>query len=74
MAGELTPFLKQYFDVKTRLSKFMLKDDFETKKTVSIIEVLLDRALNVYAGASTEGRFGTAPGHTLENYFGRAVS
>ena len=73
MAAELSPFLREYFDVRTRLSKFELKDDPETKKTVSIIEVLLDRALNVNAGASTEGRFGTAPGHTLENYFGRAV-
>ena len=72
MAAELSSFLKEYFDVRTRLSGFMLKDDRETEKTVSVIEVLLDRALDVYKGASTEGRFGTAPGHTLENYFGRA--
>ena len=72
MSTELSPFFAEYFDAKTRLSKFALKDDPETKKTVSIIEVLLDRALNVNAGASTDGRFGNAPGHTLENYFGRA--
>ncbi len=69
---KLSPFLTEFFDVKTRLSRFMLREDPETVKTVSVIEVLLDRALNVYKGASTEGRFGTAPGHTLANYFGRA--
>ena len=34
--------------------------------------MLLERMLNVDAGASTEGRFGMSPGQTLENYMGRA--
>ena len=55
---ELSAFIKEYYEYKSRVAPFMLKTDFETVKTVSIINVLLERAYNVYSGASTRGRFG----------------
>lgn len=63
---------RKYCELKARIAPFELKTDAETVKTVSIINVLLERTLNVDAGASTEGRFGMSPGQTLENYIGRA--
>lgn len=65
-------FIKEYYEYKTRTAPFMLKADAETVKTVSVINVLLERAYNVYSGASTKGRFGFGPGHTVENYMERA--
>ncbi len=66
-----TNFIK-FSELKARIAPFELKTDAETVKTVSIVNVLLERMLNVDAGASTEGRFGMSPGQTLENYMGRA--
>ena len=63
---------RRYCGLKARVAPFELRADAETVKTVSIVAVLLERALNVAAGASADGRFGPSPGHTLENYFGRA--
>ena len=63
---------KKFCELKARIAPFELKTDAETVKTVSIVNVLLERMLNVDAGASTEGRFGMSPGQTLENYMGRA--
>ena len=63
---------KKFCELKARIAPFELKTDTETVKTVSIVNVLLERMLNVDAGASTEGRFGMSPGQTLENYMGRA--
>lgn len=65
-------FKKTYFDIKSRLAPFRLKDDFETRKTVANIDTLADRADVVHDGASTEGRFGFSIGHTVENYMSRA--
>lgn len=71
---ELSGFIKEYYEYKSRVAPFELKSDAETVKTVSIVNVLLERAYNVYAGASTRGRFGFGPGHTVENYMSRAKS
>ena len=65
-------FFMDYCDLRARLSPFKLKTDFETVKTVSIVNILLERAVNVSAGASTKGRFGFGSGHTAENYMSRA--
>ncbi|MBP5207641.1 MAG: family 43 glycosylhydrolase [Clostridia bacterium] len=70
----LPQFIKEYYELKTRVAPFMLKTDAETVKTVSVITILLERAYNVHAGASTHGRFGFGPGHTVENYMSRAKS
>ncbi|MBO4422458.1 MAG: family 43 glycosylhydrolase [Clostridia bacterium] len=70
---ELSGFIKRYYEYKTRVARFELRSDAETVKTVSVINVLLERAYNVYAGASTGGRFGFGPGHTVENYMKRAT-
>ncbi len=69
---ELSAFIKEYYEYKSRVAPYMLRTDFETVKTVSIINVLLERAYNVYSGASTRGRFGFGSGHTVENYMERA--
>ena len=68
----MTPTFEKVLRLRARLAPFMLLTDDETVKTVSIVEILLERAYNVDAGASTEGRFGFGPGHTVENYLGRA--
>ena len=68
----MTPTFEKVLRLRARLAPFMLLTDAETVKTVSIVEILLERAYNVDAGASTEGRFGFGPGHTVENYLGRA--
>ena len=69
---ELSGFIKEYYSLKSRIAPFELKTDFETIKTVSIVNILLERAYNVNAGASTRGRFGFGSGHTVENYMRRA--
>ena len=69
---ELSGFIKEYYSLKSRIAPFELKTDFETIKTGSIVNVLLERAYNVDAGASTRGRFGFGPGHTVENSMRRA--
>ena len=69
---DLSPFFKKYCELKARLAPMKMKTDFETVKTVSVAEILLERAVNVDAGASTRGRFGFGPGHTVENYMKRA--
>lgn len=69
---ELSPFLKEYYRLKSEIAPFELRRDFETVKTVSVVNVLLERAYNVNAGASTHGRFGFGPGHNVENYMCRA--
>lgn len=67
---------KQFFDkycaLKARTAPFELRADTETVKTVATVNILLERALNVAAGASTDGRFGPCPGQNLQNYIGRA--
>ncbi len=65
-------FIKEYYQYKTLIAPFELKTDAETVKTVSVVNVLLERAYNVYSGASTEGRFGYRAGHTVQNYMDRA--
>jgi len=70
--SELTPFYQKYFDLKTRVARFKLTREAATVKAVSIIDILLERALNLEKGASNAGRFGPTVGHTVENYMGRA--
>lgn len=65
-------FFRKYCRSKARLAKFKIKSDFETVKTVSMIEELLDRAETVYEGASTKGRYGWNVGQNIENYTERA--
>lgn len=74
MMEELSDFIKEYYSYKTRIAPFELKTDFETVKTVAAVNILLERAYNVNAGASTRGRFGFGSGHTAENYMSRAKS
>ncbi len=69
---ELSDFIKEYYSLKTRIAPFELKDDAETVKTVAAVNILLERAYNVNAGASTRGRYGFGSGHTAENYMSRA--
>ena len=70
--AEMSPFLKEYYGLKSKIAPFELCTDSETVKTVSVVNVLLERAYNVSAGASTHGRFGFGPGHNVENYMARA--
>ena len=65
-------FFEIYLNLRTRLAKFKLKEDNETKKTVAATLALLHRAETVNAGASVEGRFNFVEGHTVENYLSRA--
>jgi predicted GH43/DUF377 family glycosyl hydrolase len=65
-------FFKKYVLLRTRLAPFKMKTDFETVKTVSVCDILIERAYNVNAGASVFGRYGFGPGHTVENYMSRA--
>ncbi len=62
-----------YSDLRARTARFALRDDFETVKTVSVIEELLSRAISVLNGEDKTARYGVFPGHTWENYTGRAV-
>ncbi|MBQ3895077.1 MAG: hypothetical protein II739_07100 [Clostridia bacterium] len=53
---QLSGFQKKYYELKARTAPFKLKTDFETVKTVAIIDIFLERALNFDAGASAQGR------------------
>ena len=66
-------FFDEYCRLRTILAPFRLSSDLEIKKTVSVIDKLLDRADTIYAGADPSGRFGVTAGHTVENYLGRAT-
>ncbi len=68
----VTPFYAAYADVRLRLAPFRTRTDFETVKTVAVIDELLNRADTIQAGAYAGGRFGWATGHNVENLFGRA--
>ena len=68
----LSEFYLQYSDIRVRIAPFRMKTDFETVKTVGVIDALITRAEAVNAGAYAEGRFGGAVGHTVENYMARA--
>lgn len=70
----LSDFIKEYYLLKSKIAPFELKTDAETVKTVSVVNVLLERAYNVNASASTRGRFGFGSGHTVKNYMSRAKS
>lgn len=63
---ELSDFIKEYYEYKTRIAPFMLKTDAETVKTAAAVNILLERAYNVYSGASTYGRFGAVAGHNVD--------
>ncbi len=66
-------FFIEYCRLRTLLAPFRLSDDAEIRKTVSIIDKLLDRADTINAGAYSGGRFGVTAGHTVENYLSRAA-
>ena len=68
----LSEFYLQYSDIRVRIAPFRMKTDFETVKTVAIIDELINRADTVNAGAFAGGRWGTAVGHTVENFMTRA--
>ena len=68
----ISPFYRQYSDIRVRIAPFRLKTDYETVKTVSIIDALINRADTVNAGADPSGRFGALAGHNIENYMTRA--
>lgn len=68
----LSAFYLQYSDIRIRIAPFRMKTDFETVKTVAIIDELINRADTVNDGAYAGGRFGGAVGHTVENLMGRA--
>ena len=68
----LSEFYLQYSDIRVRIAPFRLKTDFETVKTVAIIDELINRADTVNAGADPGGRFGALAGHNVENYMARA--
>ena len=66
-------FIDLYRDAICRLARFRLKEDAETIKTVAVIDALLERASTITEGAVPNIRFETIPGHTVENYMGRAL-
>jgi predicted GH43/DUF377 family glycosyl hydrolase len=68
----ITPFYRRYCAVRLLIAPLRMKTDFETVKTVAIIDELINRAETVNAGAYAGGRFGGAVGHTVENLMGRA--
>lgn len=68
----ITPFYAAYCDLRARVAPFRLRTDFETVKTVAVIDELLNRADTISAGAYAGGRFGWATGHNVENLLGRA--
>lgn len=68
----LSEFYLKYCDIRIRIAPFRMKTDFETVKTVAIIDELINRADTVNAGAFAGGRWGAAVGHTVENFMERA--
>ena len=68
----LNAFYLKYSDIRIRIAPFRMKTDFETVKTVAVIDELINRADAVQAGADPGGRFGITAGHTVENYLSRA--
>ena len=62
----LSEFQTKYYELQARTAPFKLKTDFETVKTVAIVRILLERALNFDAGASARGRYGFGVGYTAE--------
>ena len=66
-------FFNEYCRLRTCLAPFRLSPDPEIRKTVSIIDKLLDRADTINSGADPGGRFGITAGHTVENYLSRAT-
>lgn len=68
----ISEFYLKYADIRLRIAPFRLKTDFETQKTVAVIEALINRAENLDAGASNFGRFGFVAGHNIETYMERA--
>ena len=68
----ISEFYLRYSDIRVRIAPFRLKSDFETEKTVAVIDALINRAENLDAGASNFGRFGFVAGHNIENYMERA--
>ncbi len=72
MLGLLDDFYRDYFALRTRITAFRVKGDFETIKTVSVVDELMRRAEAVHSGAAVHGRFNFVIGHTVENYMERA--
>lgn len=68
----LSEFYKKYCDIRIRIAPYRMKTDFETVKTVAVIDELINRADTLHAGADPSGRFGIVGGHTVENYMERA--
>ena len=65
-------FFERCCDLKSRTAPFELRTDPETVKTRAAVNILLERAYNVAAGAGVDGRFGLGSGHNVENYMRRA--
>ena len=72
MIGNVNKEFLAYADKRVRLAPFRLKEDFETVKTVAVIDRLIDRANDIANGASVLGRFGWVNGHSYENNMKRA--
>lgn len=68
----VSEFYRKYASLRARCAPFRLKTDFETVKTVAVIDALLNRAKDIDEGASPNGRFGQTTGHNIENYIKRA--
>lgn len=68
----LSAFYLKYCDIRIRIAPFRIKTDFETVKTVAVIDELINRADTVNSGAFAGGRWGNAVGHTVENFMERA--
>ncbi len=65
-------FEDRYFNLKSRLAPFKLKTDFETVKTVSVIDALADRADVIYKGAVPFGGKGVREGYDEESFITKA--
>ena len=65
-------FKDTYRNIICRLARFRTKNDYETVKTVGIIDALIERASTINEGALPDMPLGTVPGHTIENFVSRA--
>ena len=73
MKERVDDFFRLFCNLKRRLAPYRLKTDFETKKTVGVIDELLNRAETLHAGAWPGGRYGVMTGHNVQNLIGRAT-
>ncbi len=66
-------FFMEYCNRKVRLAPFRLESDYEYKKTVGVIDALLERALNIHRGQKSGSRFGWEDHYRPDDLMARAT-